>query len=56
MVIHWIKEELIEYIEKYGLPVYFKPVSFKFRESLPLTSIGKVDFLALEKEAKSNGL
>ena len=49
-----IKEELIGYIEKYGLPVYFKPVSFKFRQSLPLTNIGKVDFLALEKEAGSN--
>lgn len=51
-----IKAELIGYIEKYGLPVYFKPVSFKFRQSLPLTNIGKVDFLALEKEAESNDL
>lgn len=50
-----IKMELDEYIEKYGLPVYFKPVSFKFRQSLPLTSIGKVDFRALEAEAENLG-
>ena len=32
------------------LPEYVQPVDYKFRESLPLTSIGKIDYLSLEKE------
>ena len=32
------------------LPEYYQPVDFKVRDSLPLTSIGKVDYLLLEKE------
>ena len=32
------------------LPEYCQPVDYKFRENLPLTSIGKVDYLALEAE------
>ena len=34
-----------------GLPPYFTPVGFAFRTNLPLTSAGKVDYRALEKEA-----
>lgn len=32
-----------------GLPPYFTPVGFSFRTDLPLTSAGKVDYRALEK-------
>ena len=36
---------------KADLPEYAQPVEYKFRESLPLTPIGKVDYRALEQEA-----
>ena len=32
------------------LPEYVQPVYYKFRESLPLTSVGKIDYISLEKE------
>lgn len=32
------------------LPEYAQPVDYKFRDSLPLTSIGKIDYLTLEAE------
>ena len=32
------------------LPEYSQPVDFKFRDELPLTPIGKIDYLSLEKE------
>jgi len=32
------------------LPEYAQPVDYKFRNSLPLTPIGKIDYLALENE------
>ena len=32
------------------LPEYVQPVDYKFRESLPLTSVGKIDYISLEKE------
>ena len=32
------------------LPEYVQPVAYKFRESLPLTAVGKIDYIALEKE------
>lgn len=45
-----IKQELIEMFKNSKLPFYFEPVKFDFMEKLPLTNIGKVDFLQLEKE------
>ncbi len=36
-----------------NLPEYAQPVDYKFIKSLPLTPIGKVDYLALEKMAES---
>lgn len=47
-----IKQELISLCQK-ELPEYAQPIYYKFRESLPLTPIGKVDYRALEDEAKS---
>ena len=35
---------------KKNLPKYAQPYEFEFRESLPKTLIGKVDFRALQKE------
>lgn len=32
------------------LPEYVQPVDYKFRESLPLTLVGKIDYISLEKE------
>lgn len=32
------------------LPEYAQPVDYKFRDELPLTSIGKIDYLSLEAE------
>ena len=32
------------------LPEYVQPVDYKFRDELPLTPIGKIDYLALESE------
>lgn len=34
------------------LPEYSQPVEIEIRTTLPLTSIGKIDFIALEKEAE----
>jgi long-chain acyl-CoA synthetase len=51
-----IIHELDEFIFKEGLPEYFKPVNYNFRDSLPLTNIGKVDFVALENENKGKVL
>ena len=36
------------------LPSYARPTFYEFRESLPLTAAGKIDYRALEKEAKRN--
>lgn len=47
-----IQRELSTYIEKHGLPSYFSPVEYEFRDKLPLTNIGKIDFVALENENK----
>lgn len=45
--------ELKEYIVANGLPPYFAPVGYSFRNDLPLTPVGKVDYRALEKEAEN---
>lgn len=47
-----IKEELSKYIITNGLPEYFTPVEYIFRDNLPLTNIGKIDFVSLEQEDK----
>lgn len=45
-----ITAELIEMLKNSTLPPYFEPVKYEFREKLPLTNIGKVDFVALQNE------
>lgn len=45
-----IEEQLKEMFKNSALPPYFEPVDFKFRESLPLTDIGKIDFISLQNE------
>lgn len=45
-----IKSQLVELCEK-NLPEYAQPVEFYFCDTLPLTSIGKIDYLALEQLA-----
>ena len=45
-----IKEELLKMFKQSSLPPYFEPVDYKFRDELPLTKIGKIDFRMLEKE------
>ena len=49
---HIIEKKLVTYCTK-ELPEYAQPVKYIFRESLPLTPIGKVDYRALEKEAET---
>lgn len=46
---HQIQSE-IELLCSAQLPEYCQPVDYKFRDELPLTSIGKVDYLSLEAE------
>lgn len=45
-----VKAELFELCKK-ELPEYVQPVDFVFIDKMPLTSIGKVDYRELEKEA-----
>lgn len=45
-----ITAELIQMLKNSTLPPYFEPVKYEFREKLPLTNIGKVDFVALQNE------
>lgn len=40
----------IELLCSEQLPEYCQPVEYKFRDELPLTSIGKIDYLSLEAE------
>jgi len=45
----------------YELPTYSRPAAYIFKDSLPLTPVGKVDYRSLEREAedivlKENGL
>lgn len=46
-----IVNELIDLCSR-ELPKYAQPYGFTFRDSLPLTPIGKVDYKALENEAE----
>lgn len=45
-----VKDELKELFENSEMPPYFEPVDYEFKQKLPLTNIGKVDFVALQKE------
>lgn len=48
-----VEKQLYNMIENSTLPPYFKPVAIKFRNSLPLTDIGKIDFVTLENEEET---
>ena len=48
-----IEQELVALCQK-ELPEYAQPVEWHFRENLPLTSIGKIDYRALEEKAREN--
>lgn len=43
-----VKDHCAKYIAKYAMPR-----EFEYRDSLPLTMVGKVNFLALEKESQA---
>ena len=45
-----IKNELLEMFKKSSLPPYFEPIDYKFRNELPLTKVGKIDYRELQKE------
>ena len=45
-----LKQELNEMIAEAGFPEYFTPVDYKFRSDIPVTDIGKIDFMALKAE------
>lgn len=45
-----VKTELVD-ICRQELPEYAQPVDFRFLRELPVTSIGKIDYRALEKLA-----
>lgn len=49
-----IESQLYNMLENSTLPPYFKPVGIKFRDSLPLTNIGKVDFISLQNEIEEH--
>ena len=44
-----IEEQLRDLCQE-KLPEYAQPVDYKFRDSFPYTSIGKIDFMALQRE------
>lgn len=45
-----IKLELMDLFKNSSLPPYFEPVDYVFRDKMPLTNIGKVDFVSLQNE------
>lgn len=45
-------DELKEMLNESEIPDYYYPVDYQIREYIPLTDIGKVDFMALENEEK----
>lgn len=51
-----IQAQLLDMFENSTLPPYFKPIKFDFRDKLPLTDIGKVDFVSLQEEEKNKVL
>lgn len=51
-----VRDNLYALIEE-QLPDYMYPADIVFRDSLPLTSVGKIDYLTLEKEyVEKNGI
>ena len=46
-----VRNDIKEYCKK-NLAAYMVPKEFEFRESLPKTMIGKVNYRELEKENK----
>ncbi len=46
-----VKQELIALCQR-DLPEYSQPEDYIFRDAVPLTPIGKIDYRALEKEAE----
>lgn len=50
---HELQEEINTLCHQ-NLPDYSCPFSYSFRESLPLTAVGKVDWIKLEEEGRSN--
>ena len=48
-----VRQQLAALCQK-ELPEYAQPVDYVFRDSLPLTSIGKVDYRALEEKGSKN--
>ena len=51
-----IEAELYSMLDNSILPPYFRPVAIKFKEKLPLTNIGKIDFVSLQNEVDDNQL
>ena len=47
------ENEFKAYAEK-NLPDGYKPVKYIFVDRFPLTKVGKVDYLALEKDVEKN--
>ena len=45
-----VQEKLLIMLRNSTLPPYFEPVKFEFKDQLPLTDIGKVDYIALQQE------
>ena len=45
-----IKTELIKLFKNSSLPPYFEPVGYVFRDTMPLTNVGKIDFVSLQNE------
>lgn len=46
LIITQLKEALLES----EIPPYFEPVAYEFKDKLPLTNIGKIDFVKLQSE------
>ena len=45
-----IKLKLMQLFKESSLPPYFEPVEYVFRDTIPLTNIGKIDFVSLQNE------
>ncbi len=45
-------EELQQMLDESELPDYYNPVAYQVKDTIPLTAIGKVDFMALKEDEK----